>query len=68
MKSYFGKTKKDRRLIFGILDNQCRVKKHTKYLYDINIIIDSKYRGEDQDEKMFQEIKNIGDTIHTSIN
>ena len=44
------------------------VSKCTKhYVDDINIIINSKYRGEDQDEQMFEEIKSIGNSIHTSI-
>ena len=43
------------------------VKMYKRYVDDINIIIDSKYNGEDQDKKMFEEIKNIGNSIHTSI-
>ena len=30
---------------------------YKRYANDINIIIDSKYSGEDQDKKVFEEIK-----------
>ena len=43
------------------------VKMYKRYVDDINMIIDSKYKGEEQDKKMFEEIKNIGNNIHTSI-